>query len=102
MTAQPDNRPQPASLQRLDTLQGHINRQRAISLDHGIRERDARSWDAVQRKHLQHGLAHVQNAHILRSIIEELRFDIDVLVQDLRRFFLAVDREQPRKKSPRR
>ena len=84
-------------LQRLDRLEREIQRQRKVSTEHGVPQRNKRAWDAVQRRHDLKAAPLADHKHVVQEMMEELRFDVDVLVQDFRRFFLPVDKERARR-----
>lgn len=84
-------------LDRLDKLERQIRRQRHVLVDHDNRRRNVRSWDAIQRRHDLKAAALSDHSHLVQELIEELRFDVDVLVQDFRRFFASNDADQPQK-----
>lgn len=82
-------------LQRLHALERKIKKQRQVLVDHDNRRRDLRSWDEIRNKHDQRAAALADHKRVLQQLVEELRFDVDVLVQDFRRFFAAADADQP-------
>lgn len=83
-------------VQRLQALERKITQQRQVLADHDNHQRDAHAWDEVRRKHDQRAAAIADPRRVLQQMMEELRFDVDVLVQDFRRFFAATDSDQPR------
>ena len=84
-------------LQLLDRLEREIQRQRKVLTEHGVPQRNKRAWDAVRRKHDLKAAPLADHKHVVQEMMEELRFDVDVLVQDFRRFFLPVGKQQARK-----
>ena len=82
-------------LERLDVLEREIKRQRAVLIEHGVAQRDKRSWEDMRRKHDLRVRPLADHHHVVKSMLEDLRFDVDVLVQDFRRFFSSVERERP-------
>jgi hypothetical protein len=83
-------------LQRLDKLERQIKRQRKVLVDHENRQRNIRSWQEIQQRHALKAEALAHHRHVIQEMIEDLRFDVDVLVQDFRRFFASSDTNEPR------
>ena len=81
-------------LQRLGQLEREIQRQRKVLTEHGVPQGNKRAWDAVRRKHDLKAAPLADHKHVVQEMMEELRFDVDVLVQDFRRFFLSVDKRR--------
>ncbi len=82
-------------LQRLQGLERRLREHRHAIVDHGTRRRDLRTWNKIRFKHDQRASALADQKHLVRRMIEDLRFDAAVLILDLRRFLDATDVDAP-------
>ena len=72
---------------RIETLESQINRQEAILAAHGVREDvDRKEWEARRRAHVRRRRSIGESKHGARALLEDLRFDLEILAYDLKRF----------------
>jgi len=72
---------------RVEELREHIRRQNHRIAGHSRQLwRDRSAWDAKRREH-ERKAELLGSTRVFASIFEDLRFDAEVLAEDLRRFF---------------